>query len=128
VAETSLATPPTTHDVNRAAREAAITECAGVDLPYTFPHATMENSNTTNKPLEVFRARGITASVFAYTSKEDVRFHKVCLHRTYRDGKEWRTTDTFARDEAPVAMHLMHEAWQFILETEQADKNASKEE
>jgi len=129
VPPTFLATPPTTHDANRAAREARNAQCAGADFPYPFPYTTMENSQSTNKPLKVFRARGITASVFAYTSKDDVCFHKVCLHRTYRVGKEWRTTDTFARDEAPVAMHLMLEAWQFILDTEEAEKkNASKED
>jgi len=89
----------------------------------------MDNSQSTNKPLRVYRARGITASVFCYSTKEGGCFHKVCLHRTYRDGKQWRTSDTFGRDEAPVAMHLMQKAWQFILDTEEAEKkNASEEE
>jgi hypothetical protein len=80
---------------------------------------TMAQSST--KPLKVFRLRGISASVFENHSKNTERattFHKVSLQRTYKDGDEFKTTTSFGRDELPVCMHLMQQAWAFILDAE----------
>lgn len=76
---------------------------------------------TSNKPVKVFRLRGLSASVFANTAKTNGRetvFHKVSLQRTYKDGDEWKTTTSFGRDDLPTAQLLMQRAWEFILDTE----------
>ncbi|MGD9723579.1 MAG: hypothetical protein AB7O59_19755 [Pirellulales bacterium] len=76
---------------------------------------------TSTKPLKVFRLRGISASVFENHSKNAERsstFHKVSLQRTYRDGDEFKTTTSFGRDELPICIHLMQQAWAFILDAE----------
>ncbi len=89
----------------------------------------MDSSASPKGPVKVFRARGITASIFANQSKKGDAFHKVCLQRTYWDGEKYRTSDTFGRDEVPIALHLMMQAWQFVLTTEEAaKKDASKED
>lgn len=81
-------------------------------------------SNTTSsslKPVQTFRLRGISASVFenhAISGERDITFHKVSLQRTYRDGDQFKTTTSFGRDDLPIAMHVLHQAWQFILEAE----------
>jgi hypothetical protein len=76
-----------------------------------------------NKPVKTFRFRGISASVFENTTHADdqpVRFFKVNLQRTFkRDGK-YEHNSSFGRDDIPVAMHVLDQAWQFILETEAA--------
>ena len=74
-----------------------------------------------NKPVKVFRSRGISASIFANNAKSegrDITFHKISVQRNYKDGDEWKTTTSFGRDDLPVAQLLMQRAWEFILDTE----------
>ena len=88
----------------------------------------MENPNSNRKPVKVFKARGMTASVFANQTRNGETFHKVCLQRTYWDGKEYQTSDSFGRDEVPIAMVLMLQAFQYQLQIEEAAKKDSSEE
>ena len=88
----------------------------------------MESSKS-RKPVRVFKARGITASVFANQSKKGDPFYKVCLQRTYWDGENFQTSDSFGRDEVPVAVLMLQEAWQYVLQTEaQSKKEDASEE
>ena len=78
-------------------------------------------AQATQKPVKVFRSRGVSASIFANHAKSDGRditFHKVSLQRTYKDGDEWKTTTSFGRDDLPVARLLLDRAWEFILDAE----------
>jgi hypothetical protein len=73
------------------------------------------------KPVKVFRFRGVSASVFenhAKNGERPVTFHKVSVQRTYKDGDEFKTTTSFSRDDLPVCMHVMQQAWAFILDAE----------
>ena len=79
-------------------------------------------SSTTNKPVQVFRAKGISASVFLNHSQDGYPFYKVCLQRTYRDGENYRTSDTFSRDEIPIAIRKLEQAWDFVLKAEEEAK------
>jgi hypothetical protein len=76
--------------------------------------------NGQNKPVAVFRARGVSASVFENRSEQGAPFHKVTLQRTYKDGAQFKTTSTFSRDELPIVAHVAHQAWEFVLEQEAA--------
>jgi hypothetical protein len=82
----------------------------------------MDAEPKANSPVQVFRIRGIAASVFENQSKNGQPFHKVSLQRTYHDGKNFKTTDSFGRDDLPIARVLLKKAWEFILETEEARK------
>ena len=74
-------------------------------------------STTTNKPVKVFRLRGVKASVFEnHLEGQSAVFHKVSLQRIYRDGEEWKTTQSLGRDDIPIARLLLQRAWEFILE------------
>ena len=78
-------------------------------------------ARNSSKPVTVFRARGVSASVFANqaeTKRGDVTFHKISLQRTYKDGDDWKTTTSFGRDDLPVAAHLLQQAWEYILDAE----------
>ncbi|REK08649.1 MAG: hypothetical protein DWQ37_20135 [Planctomycetota bacterium] len=73
------------------------------------------------KPVKVFRHRGVSASVFENQSKNadrPVTFHKVSLQRTYKDGDAFKTTTSFGRDDLPVCMHVMQQAWAYVLDAE----------
>jgi hypothetical protein len=78
-------------------------------------------AQTSTKPVKVFRVRGVSASVFENQSKNagrPVTFHKVSLQRTYKDGDEFKTTTSFGRDDLPVCMHVMQQAWAYVLDAE----------
>lgn len=78
-------------------------------------------ARASQKPVQVFRARGISASVFENTATSGgrtVTFHKVSLQRTYKDGDEFKTTTSFSRDDLPVCRHLLDQAWEYILAAE----------
>ena len=80
----------------------------------------MESSTSkTAKPVETFRLRGISASIFENKSEDGkTTFHKVSLQRTYRQDDEWKTTQSLSRDDLPIAALLLHKAWEFILQVE----------
>lgn len=87
----------------------------------SVPQVSMTPSKDSVKPVQVFRLRGITASVFANiaeTKNGDVTFHKVSVQRTYKDGSEFKTTTAFGRDDLPIVRLLTDRAWQFILDAE----------
>jgi hypothetical protein len=77
---------------------------------------------TSNRPVKTLRLKGISASVFENhgTSNDGTpsTFHKVIFQRHYRHGVEWKTTESFSRDDLPVVSHLSDRAWEWILETE----------
>jgi len=78
----------------------------------------------TNKPVLKFQLRGISASVFANQSENGVPFYKVSITRTYKDGKTFKTTTTFGRDDLPLVQTVARDAWLAImkLESQQSSK------
>ncbi len=81
----------------------------------------------TNKPIKVFRLKGVKVSVFENKSQESV-FHKLTLQKIYKEGDEWKTTNSLGRDDVPVARLLLQQAWQFVLETEAPKQNGKNDE
>ena len=84
---------------------------------------------STQKPVHVFRLKGISASVFANPAKGDgqeILYYKVSLQRVYRDGDEWKTATTFGRDDLPIASLLLKRAWESILDTEALPDSTDK--
>ena len=64
-----------------------------------------KNSENSNKPVKVFRLRGISASIFENSSKTNGResvFYKVSIQRTWKDGDDFKTTTSFGRDDLPL--------------------------
>lgn len=92
---------------------------------------TNDCDRTPTRPVQVFRARGVKVAVFENRARqggEDRIFHKLTLQRVYRDGEQWKTTTSLSRDDVPVARHLLHKAWAWILEAEAArTQEASKD-
>ena len=82
------------------------------------------------KPVQTFRLRGLSASIFENHAKDpdsDVTFHKVSLQRTYKDGEEFKTTTSLGRDDLPVAVLLLQRAWEYILDAEAHRKRDDEE-
>jgi hypothetical protein len=80
---------------------------------------------TTNKPVKVFRVRGVSATVFRNHAKvrdREVVFHKVSLQRTYKDGDEFKSTSSLSRDDLPIAQLVLGQAWEWVLDEEMKSK------
>lgn len=88
----------------------------------SFPSFFMDkDTQTSTKPLKTIRFRGISASVFENKSDKGDVFHKVSIVRTYKDGRNFKTTPTFSRDELPIVSLVAQQAFDFIL-TEELDQ------
>lgn len=88
----------------------------------------MENeTQTSTKPSATFRYRGISASVFENHSEKGDPYYKVSIVRTYKDGKDFKSTPTFSRDELPIVMLVAQQAYEFVLTTER-DNRAERNE
>lgn len=70
------------------------------------------------KPVNSFRLRGITATVFENISDDGKPFYKVTLQRSFKQNNEWKSTNSFGRDDLPILSLLTKQAWEFILNTE----------
>ena len=114
-------------------RDASRPALHGVDLCISFPNCPMGNSTKpnakaarvpNNQPIETFRLRGISASIFANQTDDGQTFHRVSIVRTYRDSDgQFQTTSAFSRDDLPIVAHIADEAWQFIMELEQEQRS-----
>lgn len=80
--------------------------------------AKTKQTTETNKPVHVLRLRGVKVAVFENQSAEGSVFHKIALQRVYRDGEEWKTTQSLNRDDIPIATLLLQSAWEWVLERE----------
>lgn len=86
--------------------------------------AKIETKPESNKPVAVFRARGVKVAVFA-NDGDNGAFHKTSIQRVYRDGEEWKTTQSLGLTDLPVAQLLLGKAFDFIL---QAESKETKED
>ena len=91
------------------------------------PLFTMSDKTDSNKPVKSFRLRGITASVFENQSEDGKStFFKVTLQRSYKQGDDWKSTNSFGRDDLPLVSLLTKQAWEFILNTESKSQKEDK--
>ena len=86
----------------------------------------MTEKTDSNKPVKSFRLRGITASVFENQSEDGKSFYKVTLQRSYKQDDEWKSTNSFGRDDLPLVSLLTKQAWEFILNTESKSQKDGK--
>jgi hypothetical protein len=74
-----------------------------------------------DKPVQTFKHRGISASVFENTVSKDgakQTFFRVCLTRTFKQGDAFVSNSNFSRDDIPLARLLLDRAWEWIVEAE----------
>ena len=91
---------------------------------------TKQQYQPPNKPVKVFRLRGVRVAVFENRSEADGReslYHRVSVQRVYKAGEEFKTTGSLGRDDLPVARLLLERAWEFILDIEAAARTAEGE-
>lgn len=84
--------------------------------------------STGNKPVHVFRRRGVKVSVFENQSG-GATFYKVADQKIYRDEQgAYKTTHSYARDDIPVLQLMLSRAYEFILDQEAVPHEDAVEE
>ena len=70
---------------------------------------------TTNKPAHEIRINGIRATTWRNDTEKGPRYNTT-FERSYRDGEQWKTSDSFGRDDLLVLAHVATEAFRWITE------------
>lgn len=66
-----------------------------------------------NKPAHEIRINGIRATIWKNDTEMGPRFNTT-FERSYRDGEEWKTSDSFGRDDLLVISHIATECYRWI--------------
>jgi len=78
-----------------------------------------------NKPETKFRAGGCTATVWKNTKEvkgRDVEFYSVTFERSYKDGEEWKTTNSLGQNDIPKACVVLNKAFEYIVLKQTGDE------
>ncbi len=71
-----------------------------------------------NKPEKVFRAGGISATVWKNTSKvngKDVEYRTINIDRSYKDKEEkWKTTSSMRINDLPKVELVARKAYEYL--------------
>ncbi|MDF1816416.1 MAG: hypothetical protein P1V20_29720 [Verrucomicrobiales bacterium] len=74
----------------------------------------MTTVNQPQRPETSFRAGGVKATVWSNQTKDGNTYFSVSLSRSYKDGDEWKETNTYYRDDLPKIEMVSRKAFEFI--------------
>ena len=83
-----------------------------------------------SKPVKQFRMGLVVAAVFDQESKNGTLYN-VSLSRLYKQDDsdpEWQRSTSFGRDDMPLVMEVSRQAWTWIHETQQAERQSRREQ
>lgn len=84
-----------------------------------------ESIGRTNQPVHEVRLGRIVAAIWAHETEYGPR-HNVTVSRLYKDGQDWKRSDSFGRDDLPLLCKAADRAHDWIFE--QGKSRASVEE
>ena len=70
-----------------------------------------------SKPEKTFRIGSVSASVFVNHGDEG-EFRTIALQRRYKDGDEWKSSNSFTKPQAAAALAVLQRALCHVLEHE----------
>lgn len=71
-------------------------------------------TETTNKPIHEIRVNGIRATIWANQTEKGVRYNTT-FERSYKDGEDWKNTDSYGREDLLVMAYIAKEAFRWIV-------------
>lgn len=74
-----------------------------------------------NRPIHEIRLGTIKAAIWANETENGVR-HNVTISRLYKDGEEWKRSESFGRDELPLVAKVADLAHSWIFQESRSDK------
>ncbi|MBL7648027.1 MAG: hypothetical protein JNK74_17735 [Candidatus Hydrogenedentes bacterium] len=84
--------------------------------------ASSNKKTTANKPVEELRLGTIKAAIWQNESKNGTRY-SVRITRLYKDEDEWKTSDSFGRDELPLVAKVADLAHIWIFRANQRSES-----
>ena len=81
----------------------------------TKPSPTRPATNGGNRPVHEVRLGRIKAAIWANSTEKGVR-HNVTFSRLYRDGEDWKDSDSFGRDDLLLLAKVADLAHTWIFE------------
>ena len=79
------------------------------------------NKMTKEKPIHEVRLGSIKAAIWKNDTEKGVRFNTT-LSRLYKDGDDWKSTDSFGRDDLLVLAKVADQAHSWIHEQSQEEQ------
>ena len=73
-----------------------------------------------NRPAHEIRMGTVKATIWANETQTGIR-HNVTFTRLYKDGDEWKTSDSFGRDELPLLTKVADMAHTWIYQEGRKD-------
>ncbi len=70
-----------------------------------------------NKPEKKFSCGSISASIWANTkvvTDETVKFYSVTINKAYKEGEEWKYTNSFNIEDLPKVVLVATEAYKYV--------------
>ena len=80
--------------------------------------------NTKQKPIHEVRLGHVKAAVWKNETEAGVRYN-VTFSRIYKDGDNWKSTDSFGRDDLLLLGKVADQAHSWIFEQSQGEESAS---
>ncbi len=74
-----------------------------------------------NRPVHEIRLGTIKAAIWANETENGVR-HNVTISRLYKDGDEWKRSESFGRDELPLVAKVADLAHSWIFQESRSEK------
>jgi hypothetical protein len=71
-----------------------------------------------NKPVHEVRLGRVKAAIWENDTSTGIR-HNVTIQRIYRDGEQWKTSDSFGRDDLPLVTKVADLAHTWIFQNGQ---------
>ena len=71
-------------------------------------------TETSNAPVHTIRVNGIRASIWKNETDKGPRYNTT-FERSYRDGEEWKNSDSYGREDLLVLSYVAKEAFRWIV-------------
>jgi len=81
--------------------------------------------STSNKPVHSIRYGTVRVAIW----QNEKGFCNVTMERSYKQGEEWKRTDSFGRDDLPKLQQALGEAYRWIfqdIKTSQTDEASNE--
>lgn len=66
------------------------------------------------KPIKSVKVGGIEVAVWENSSKDGKKFFTTTMEKNYKDGEEWKKTNSLGLDDLPKAILALQEAYHFV--------------
>lgn len=66
------------------------------------------------KPIQKFSVGGIQIAIWENEAKEGRTFNSVTMQKRYKDGEEWKTSNSLNASDLPKAVLALNKAYEFI--------------